>query len=879
MKLNAGNDVIQTSVQSSIVGAGFVNGNEKFYNDLIDNLPIAIYVCDKNGYIQSYNKAAIELWQREPEIGKERWDGATKIFNVDGSIIPLEESSVAQTLKEGKVVTGKEMFIERPDQSRVCVLTNPQLLYDVEGELKGVINTLLDITEIRRSQEVIQENEEKLRVAINATGLGTFEINLLTDEIEYSDRYLEIYGFDKNDRPTRREVIDTLHPNDKIKRLDSFEEALNSGWLEYKARVPLKSGGIRWIKVKGKVIFDANNKPIKTLGTVADITETKIAEEKLAKLAAVVQSSEDAIIGKRLDGTITSWNDAAERIFGYTESEMLGDSIYKLIPEDRIDEEKNIIEKITKGERVHHFETKRVRKDKSEVDISLSVSPIKDPQGKIIGASKIARDITEQKKIENIVSENEHRLNMAVQAAEMGTWELDMLTDEVRYSKRYLEILELDPLKKPDHNEILKVIHPDDKEIRMRALKVALDTGILDLEMRIKVGENKTTKWIRSRGKVFYDADRKPIKMMGTILDITRQKTIFETLRTSEEKFRLLANSMPQLVWTSDTKGNLNYFNQSVYDYSGITQEQIEKDGWLQIVHPDDREENIHKWQHAIETGKDFLFEHRFRKHNGEYRWQLSRAIPQRDDEGAIQMWVGTSTDIHEIKENEQQKDLFISMASHELKTPITSIKGYVQILMKMHQNGNDDFLKTSLITVDKQIGILTNLIGDLLDLSKIKSGNLQLNKEEFCLNEMVNEVVNDIQPTEPGHTFVFTSEKECYLFADKGRIGQVLINFLTNAIKYSPNSTLIKISSGVVDDYAVVSVEDSGIGINKADQKKIFNRFYRVEGKDEKTFPGFGIGLFIASEIIQRHEGKIEVKSEPGKGSIFSFYLPLENT
>src|SRR4029079_6387845 len=109
-------------------------------------------------------------------------------------------------------------------------------------------------------------------------------------------------------------------------------------------------------------------------------------------------------------------------------------------------------------------------------------------------------------------------------------------------------------------------------------------------------------------------------------------------------------------------------------------------------------------------------------------------------------------------------------------------------------------------------------------------------------------------------------------------RIGQVLINFLTNAIKYSPNSTLIKISSGVVDNYAVVSVEDSGIGINKADQKKIFNRFYRVEGKDEKTFPGFGIGLFIASEIIQRHEGKIEVISEPGKGSIFSFYLPLEN-
>jgi PAS domain S-box-containing protein len=336
---------------------------------------------------------------------------------------------------------------------------------------------------------------------------------------------------------------------------------------------------------------------------------------------------------------------------------------------------------------------------------------------------------------------------------------------------------------------------------------------------------------------------------------------------------------MPQLVWTSDPEGNLNYFNQSVYDYAGLAKEVVDKAGWLQIVHPDEREENIIKWMHAVKTGEDFIFEHRFLRYDNTYRWQLSRAVPQRDDAGKIKMWVGTSTDIHEIKENEQQKDLFISMASHELKTPITSIKGYIQIMLSMYNNGSDAFLKNSLHIVNRQIVTLTNLISELLDLSKIKSGSLQLNREKFGMNTMIREIINNVQHSEPGYTIIFTPENECELYADKERIGQVLINFLTNAIKYSPGRTDIHVKSEVKDGHAVVSVTDKGIGINKADQGKIFQRFYRVEGKDEKTFPGFGIGLFIAAEIIERHEGKITVQSEQGKGSTFSFSLPLENT
>jgi signal transduction histidine kinase len=239
-------------------------------------------------------------------------------------------------------------------------------------------------------------------------------------------------------------------------------------------------------------------------------------------------------------------------------------------------------------------------------------------------------------------------------------------------------------------------------------------------------------------------------------------------------------------------------------------------------------------------------------------------------------MWVGSSTDIQELKKQEEEKDFFISIASHELKTPITSIKAYIQLLLSKYEDNKDPFLTKSLINVDRQIVKLTTLISDMLDLSKIKSGNLYLQKENFNLNKTIAEVIEEISHINLTFKIAFFGEAEITVCGDRERIGQVLTNFLTNAIKYSPEATDIKVTSIKDNHKIIVSVEDMGIGINKNDQEKIFDRFYRVEGKNEKTFPGFGIGLFICHEIIHRHNGKIGVISEPGKGSIFYFTLPV---
>jgi PAS domain S-box-containing protein len=484
-------------------------------------------------------------------------------------------------------------------------------------------------------------------------------------------------------------------------------------------------------------------------------------------------------------------------------------------------------------------------------------------------------DIHDQLIYQISLKENEERLNIVIDASELGTWEWNLLTDEMRYSDRYLEIFGHHKGSVITHAEMLNQLHPDDLTSRNNAVAESILKGMLHYESRV-IWSDKSIHWMEVKGKVFFDDAGRPLKLVGTLRDITEEKYYQQELEEREQKFRLLADSMPQFIWTGNEYGNLDYFNQSLYNYTGLTSEQMLKDGWLQIIHPEERHQSYDMWMEAIRTGRNFICEHRFRRVDGEYRWQLSRAIPQKDMYGAIQMWVGTSTDINEIKEQDQQKDYFISVASHELKTPITSIKGYAQILQERYFDTSDTFLKNALKVIDKQVERLTILISDLLDLSKIKSGSLFFNEQEFFINELVEERIEEVRHIYPSHHILFSQREDVIVRADRERIGQVLTNLLTNAVKYSPGRNEIKVETDVVDNDITVYVEDYGIGVRKNDQEKIFERFFRVEGKNEKTFPGFGIGLFISSEIIRRHNGKIGLRSEPGVGSVFYFSLPL---
>jgi len=349
-------------------------------------------------------------------------------------------------------------------------------------------------------------------------------------------------------------------------------------------------------------------------------------------------------------------------------------------------------------------------------------------------------------------------------------------------------------------------------------------------------------------------------------------------LLTSREHFKFLADTIPVIVWTAQPNGDYDYFNKRWYDYTGKTFEESKGHGWQSVIHQDDLPATSIAWNHSIRTGEAFKIEDRKRAVDGSYRWHLAHALPFKDSDGKIIAWFGVCTDIDDQKKAMEKKDEFISMASHELKTPVTSLKAFTQIMMMTFEGDGNTMAYSMLGKMDKQINKLTGLITDLLDASKANAGQLNFENEKFEFNELVKEVVDEVQRTTITHTIDLTLDEPQILTGDRNRIGQVVMNLLSNAIKYSPNADKIIITSHTTKEQIKFCVQDFGIGIPVSQQPKLFTRFFRVTHDKTNTYPGLGLGLYISNEIIKRHSGTIDFKSEEGKGSTFCFSLPLKN-
>ncbi len=411
------------------------------------------------------------------------------------------------------------------------------------------------------------------------------------------------------------------------------------------------------------------------------------------------------------------------------------------------------------------------------------------------------------------------------------------------------------------------------------------------LKNRAKDG---TYYWVDTSIVPIVGKDGKPIKYISVRFPITEQMVLQSKLeklnvkleeriqqrttelRKSEEHFRELTNSMPQLVWTALPDGRVDYYNDKHKEHEGIGKKG-KQFVWSPVVHPDDIDKTVHAWKQAIHAGTTYEIEHRIRMKKGGYRWHLSRGVPIKDKQKNVIKWYGTATDIHEQKQLEQQKDEFLGVASHELKTPLTSIKAYTQVMKTLFMRKGDEKSFEYLQKMDTQLNKLNVLIGDLLDVTKIQAGRLQLRPDYFDFNELVEEVIKEMQLTTQKHTISKALSRTIILYGDRDRIGQVIINFLSNAIKYSPHANKIIVRTEVENNEVKLCVQDFGVGIPEEKKEKVFERFYRVEGLEKNTYPGLGLGLYISSEIIKRHAGRTFVDSKEGEGSTFCFCLPVK--
>jgi PAS domain S-box-containing protein len=479
-------------------------------------------------------------------------------------------------------------------------------------------------------------------------------------------------------------------------------------------------------------------------------------DERQAILASIVNLSEDAIIGKTLGGIITSWNRAASLMFGFTPQEAIGKSISILIPPERLDEEAMILENIRRGEKIDHFETVRKAKDGSLRSVMLFVSPVRNRKGEVVGASKIARDLT----------------------------------------------------------------------------------------FRNKAEEKQAT--------------------LAAIVDSSEDAIISKTLQ-----------------------GVITSWNPAAIKMFGFTEaEAIGKN--IFIIIPEERRNEEAVILESVRNGKKVHhFETIRRAKDGTERHISLTVSPVRNSKGEI---IGASKVARDISlriENEKQRELyterleelnkckdeFMVMASHELKTPLTVIMANLDILkLMMGEDSKTDFVSKTLSQVHK----LSDLITNLLDVSKIQSGKLELNARRFDINVLIRDIAGYLQQTTKLHQIIYKDHHEEWMVqADRERIEQVIINLTGNAIKYMPAPGDIIIEARHEKGFLIVSIRDEGIGVAEKDMDHIFLRFYRGSGS-ASSFSGSGVGLYISSEIIKAHGGRIWAHSEMGKGSVFYFSIPF---
>ncbi len=379
--------------------------------------------------------------------------------------------------------------------------------------------------------------------------------------------------------------------------------------------------------------------------------------------------------------------------------------------------------------------------------------------------------------------------------------------------------------------------------------------------------------------KPLFDENGKVYAILNFATDVTEIVVTKRQLKQNEEKYRNLADSLPIIVWTADKNGKIDYYNKRWYEYTGFEGIDSRESATIKILHPDDQPRAMDLWVKSQQNKSTYEIEYQFRDRSTEdaYRWFLGRAIPVKDPEGEVMQWIGTCTDINEFKQFQQQKDNFLGIASHELKTPLTSLKLYSQYLEKNLRQLSDDKNADVARKMDDQINKLTSLVNDLLDVTKIQNGKILLNKTDFDFDELVQEIITE-QQMSTSHRIFHHPQEIGMIHGDRHRIAQVMSNLIGNAIKYSPDSDRIQTSTKLTDDGVLFSVRDYGIGIPEDKTEKVFEQYYRVSGSKEHTFPGLGLGLYISSEIIKRSGGRIFVNSIEGKGSEFCFEIPKKH-
>jgi PAS domain S-box-containing protein len=815
-------------------------------------------------------------------------------------------------------------------------VTSELLNSTVNSALSNVRETIVDITFLKQTQEKLRLSNERFKLASLAVDSVIYDWNITINSIIRTEGITSILGYCLEEiEPTIEWWMRLVHPLDKNNLIKPLQAVLaDQKYYTFEYRVRHKNGEYRYVLDRGSVVRNHESRAVRVVGSITDITERKQAETALreseSKYKRIIESNIVGIYFGDFTGRIYEANDAFLKIVGYNREDLDNGLLNwnHITPPET--ESQAMIPKVKKELKFNGvctpFEKEYLRKDGTRVSVLTAIACIEGREAEGYSVCFVL-DITKRKQAQLELRESEAKFRRVIESNIVGIYfgdftgkiheANDSFLQTFGYSREELEAgnlywnqmtpAEYSPLDEQKMQELQAcgVCTPFEKEYFHK------DGTRIPILLAIATIEGKEDGY-----------------SVCLILDISQRKQAQLELRESEQQYRFLSESIPQIVWSCNQQGECEYISQRWVEYTGKPIEEAKNFGWLNILHPEDAKSVKHIWQQSLTTGELYSCEMRYRRSDGMYRWFLVRALPMKNEQGKVIRWFGTSTDIHELKQLEairsellqseqtarteaetanKAKDEFVAMVSHDLRSPLNSILGWAKLLRT--RKIDETATNRALETIERNAKSQAKLLEDLLDTSRILQGTIQLDIARMNIVKAVEAAVETAHPVADVKSICIDSQIDDSLpliQGDSNRLQQVLGNLLSNAIKFTPNQGRVRVelslgekgrggegergrqgeegeeeltfsTSPILNSarYAQITVSDTGIGISPDFLPYVFERYRQAEGTRKKG--GLGLGLAISRHIIELHGGTIEVFSGgEGKGSTFTIKLPI---
>ena len=859
-----------------------------------------ILVVSDEGRMVSFNRCFVEMWEIPDEV-----------------IATRSDEAALQTIKD-KLVNPQEFLArvaylyEHPDEeSHEEILLKDGRTFDrysapvksADGTYYGRVWFFRDITERKKAEEALGESEERFRTAFESAPIGMALVGLDGRWLKVNRSLREILGYSEEELlATNLQSI--THPDDLDSDLEYMRQLLTGEIRSYQIekRCFHKLGHIVWILLNASLVRDARGEPMYGIAQIQDITQSKWDEIELERLSrqneSILKSAGEGIYGLDLRERMTFVNPAAAKMLGYEPEELAGRHQHEIVRHLRPDgtayppNDCAIYAALRDGEVRGSSDEVFWRKDGTSFPVECVSTPIRE-NGRVTGAVVTFGDITERKRAEEALRESEERYRRLVELSPDAVI-VQSSGNIVYINDAGTKLLGASRPEEIVGKPILSFIHPDYREAvkeRIWRIREGRRAGLLE------------EKLIRLDGGVV-DAEvvAAPIVYLGepaaqvVIRDVTKRKRAEAALRESEERFRLLAENMSDLVCLHEPDGRYFYVSPSSERLLGYEPEELLGMDPYALFHPDDAQ-RIRSGAHAkvLERESSVSVTYRIRKKSGEYTWFETLTEPILDGEGNVVRLQTSSRDVSERKKVEealaeaaQAKIDFLADVSHELRTPLTVIRGNAEVGLQLERDCVHGEILEEIVAESSS---MSRMVEDILFLVRSDSTAAPFDQEPVPVEQFLTDLAGraEVLARKRGALLETFLSGEGFLRVDPTRIEQAILALVDNAAKYGPEGGIVLISSHVLPSPSkrrnghqdkrpkelCIEVADDGPGISEEDLARVFERFYRVDKARSKETGGTGLGLSIVRHVAENHGGWVTVESTLGEGSTFTVYLP----